>query len=225
MFSAAKKTQPKGTHKNVHTPYRQSVERCLHCWFVFQPIPSTTQCTVWLAVLLASCNSLHHTSNTHTYKCCQGHALHSNTNTLLRNIILIYAVNKLITNSDMNNQFFCTNDNIIKETKIHGSIYNMWSVILYHYNDFILLQFYIHYTRQHALTLLVGWQERHLTCKKLSGEVVAWLSVWSEKQIFAYDPPDATATAPSLAPVKSRMVYLSGAGLPRCPGKKAVKCM
>jgi len=28
----------------------------------------------------------------------------------------------------------------------------------------------------------------------------------------------------SLASVKSRMVYLSGAGLPRCPGKKAVKC-
>ena len=30
---------------------------------------------------------------------------------------------------------------------------------------------------------------------------------------------------PSLAPVKSRMVYLSGADLPRCPGKKAVKRM
>jgi len=29
------------------------------------------------------------------------------------------------------------------------------------------------------------------------------------------DPADATATSSSLAPVKSRMVYLSGAGLPR----------
>jgi len=27
--------------------------------------------------------------------------------------------------------------------------------------------------------LLVGWQEGHPACKKLSGEVLAWLSVWS----------------------------------------------
>ena len=31
-----------------------------------------------------------------------------------------------------------------------------------------------------ALTLLVGWQEGHPLCKKLSGGVLAWLSVWSE---------------------------------------------
>ena len=37
---------------------------------------------------------------------------------------------------------------------------------------------------------------------------------------FAYGPADATATAWSLAPVKSRMVYLSGAGLPRLSRKK-----
>jgi len=28
-----------------------------------------------------------------------------------------------------------------------------------------------------ALTLLVGWQEGHPACKKLSGWVLAWLSV------------------------------------------------
>jgi len=28
-----------------------------------------------------------------------------------------------------------------------------------------------------ALTLPVGWQEGHLACKKLSGEMLAWLSV------------------------------------------------
>ena len=33
-----------------------------------------------------------------------------------------------------------------------------------------------------ALTLLVEWQEGHPACKKLSGEVLAWLSVWSEVQ-------------------------------------------
>ena len=33
-----------------------------------------------------------------------------------------------------------------------------------------------------ALTLLVGRQEGHPACKKLSGEVLAWLSVWSKVQ-------------------------------------------
>jgi len=33
-----------------------------------------------------------------------------------------------------------------------------------------------------ALTLLVGRQEGHLACKKQSGRVLAWLSVWSEVQ-------------------------------------------
>jgi len=30
-----------------------------------------------------------------------------------------------------------------------------------------------------ALTLLIGRQEGHPACKKLSGWVLAWLSVWS----------------------------------------------
>jgi len=34
-----------------------------------------------------------------------------------------------------------------------------------------------------ALMLLVGRQEGHPACKKLSGEVLAWLSVWNEVQI------------------------------------------
>jgi len=33
-----------------------------------------------------------------------------------------------------------------------------------------------------ALTLLVGRQEGHPACKKWSGGVLAWLSVWSELQ-------------------------------------------
>ena len=33
-----------------------------------------------------------------------------------------------------------------------------------------------------ALPLLVGRQEGHLAYKKLSGGVLAWLSVWSEVQ-------------------------------------------
>jgi len=35
-----------------------------------------------------------------------------------------------------------------------------------------------------ALTLLVGWQEGHPARKNLSGEVLAWLSVWSEVQMI-----------------------------------------
>jgi len=33
-----------------------------------------------------------------------------------------------------------------------------------------------------ALSLLVGRQEGHPACEKLSGGVLAWLSVWSEVQ-------------------------------------------
>ena len=33
-----------------------------------------------------------------------------------------------------------------------------------------------------ALTLLVGRQEGHPACKKLSSGVLAWLSVWSDVQ-------------------------------------------
>jgi len=33
------------------------------------------------------------------------------------------------------------------------------------------------------LKLLVGRQEGHPACKKLSGEVLAWLPVWSEVQM------------------------------------------
>jgi len=33
-----------------------------------------------------------------------------------------------------------------------------------------------------ALTLLDGRQEGHPACKRLSGGVLAWLSVWSEVQ-------------------------------------------
>ena len=33
-----------------------------------------------------------------------------------------------------------------------------------------------------ALTLLVGRQEEHPACKKLSSGVLAWLPVWSEMQ-------------------------------------------
>jgi len=35
-----------------------------------------------------------------------------------------------------------------------------------------------------ALTLLVGWKEGHPACKKLSGGMLVWLSVWSKVQLM-----------------------------------------
>jgi len=40
---------------------------------------------------------------------------------------------------------------------------------------------------------LVGQQEGHLACEKLSGGMLAWLCVWVNVQ-FAYGPADANAT-------------------------------
>ena len=56
-----------------------------------------------------------------------------------------------------------------------------------------------------ALTLLVGRQEGHPACKKLSGGVLAWLSVWSEVQT-SIQPSWCHCHSLSLASVKSRLV-------------------
>jgi len=50
---------------------------------------------------------------------------------------------------------------------------------------------YLQFYAFSVLTLLVGRQEGHPACKKLSGGVLAWLSVWSELQTC---PANATAT-------------------------------
>ena len=44
-----------------------------------------------------------------------------------------------------------------------------------------------------AWMLLVGRQEGHPACKKLSGGMLAWFSVWARCR-FAYGPADTTAT-------------------------------
>jgi len=53
--------------------------------------------------------------------------------------------------------------------------------------------------------LLVGWQEGHLACKKQSGGVRAWLSVWSEMRTCIW-PSWCHCRSLSLASVKSRLV-------------------
>ena len=56
-----------------------------------------------------------------------------------------------------------------------------------------------------ALTLLAGRREEHPACKKLSGGVLAWLSVCSEVQTCIW-PSGFHCHSPSLASVKSRLV-------------------
>ena len=57
-----------------------------------------------------------------------------------------------------------------------------------------------------ALTLLVGRSEGHPACKKLSGGVLAWLSVWSEVQTYIW-PSWCHCYSLFIASVKSRLVF------------------
>jgi len=84
--------------------------------------------------------------------------------------------------------------------------------LFYVYGLFLICCFGEYYAFS-ALTLLVGWQEGHLACKKLSGVVLTWLSVWSEMQTCIW-PSGCHWHSLSLASVTSRLVYLSGTGSP-----------
>ena len=70
--------------------------------------------------------------------------------------------------------------------------------------DFLLGRICIHFLCFSVLTLLVGRQEGHPACKKLSG-VLAWLSVWSEMQTCIW-PSWCHCHLLYLASVKSRLV-------------------
>jgi len=71
---------------------------------------------------------------------------------------------------------------------------------------------------------LVGHQEEHPAHKKLSDEVLAWLSVCSEVQMICIWSADATINLLSLASLKSRTVYtFLVPACPGCPGKEAIK--
>jgi len=80
-----------------------------------------------------------------------------------------------------------------------------------------------------ALMLLVGQQEGHPACKKLSGGVLAWLSVSREVRVCIW-PSWWHCHSLSLAPVNPDWFYHNGSAFlvpayPGCPGKKAVKQM
>ena len=77
-----------------------------------------------------------------------------------------------------------------------------------------------------ALTLLVGRQKEHPTCKNWM--MRCWYGYLSAERcrLFAYGPADATAVPKPhhlLPRFNPDCFYLSGTCLPCCPGKEAVK--
>jgi len=75
--------------------------------------------------------------------------------------------------------------------------------------------------------LLVGWQEVHPGCKKLSGGMLACLSVWIEVQICIW-PSWCHCHSLSLAAVNPDWFYLPGFTFlvpahPGSPGQRAIK--
>ena len=74
-----------------------------------------------------------------------------------------------------------------------------------------------------ALTLLVGRQEGHPACKKQSGGVLVWLSVWSKVQTCIWPQlMPLPLTVSCLSKIQIGFISLVPADL-GSPGKRAVK--
>ena len=72
---------------------------------------------------------------------------------------------------------------ILKFTSVISAINESVTVCDSHSDiKYLLLTCLVYSSAFSALTLLVGRQEGHPACKKLSGGVLAWLSVWSKVQ-------------------------------------------
>jgi len=76
-----------------------------------------------------------------------------------------------------------------------------------------------------ALTLLVGWQEGHPACKKLSSEALAWLSCLergADLHMAQLMPLPLTVSCFSKIQIGSTFLVLAHQGSPR---QRAVKCV
>jgi len=73
-----------------------------------------------------------------------------------------------------------------------------------------------------ALTLLVGRQEGHPACKKLSSGVLAWLSVWSEVLTHMAQLMPLQLTVSCSSKIQTGFTFLVPAH-PGSPGQAAVK--
>jgi len=72
------------------------------------------------------------------------------------------------------------------------------------------------------LTLLVGRQEGHPACKKLSGVVLAWLSVWSVVLMHMTQLMPLPLTVSCFSKIQIGFTFLVPAH-PGSPGQRAVK--
>jgi len=73
------------------------------------------------------------------------------------------------------------------------------------------------------LTLLVGRQEGHPACKKLSGGVLAWLSVWSKVPFLHMSQPmPLPLTVSCFSKIQIGFTFLVPAH-PGSPGQRAIK--
>ena len=73
-----------------------------------------------------------------------------------------------------------------------------------------------------ALMLLVGRQEGHPACKKLNGEMLAWLPVWSKVQTHMGQLMPLPLTVSCFSKIQIGFSFLVLAH-PGSPGKRAVK--
>jgi len=73
-----------------------------------------------------------------------------------------------------------------------------------------------------ALTLLVGWQEGHPACRKLSDGVLEWLSVWSKVQICIWPSLCHCHSVSCFSKIQIAFTFLVPA-YPGSPGQRAVK--
>jgi len=72
------------------------------------------------------------------------------------------------------------------------------------------------------LTLLVGRQEGHPACKKLSGGVLAWLSVWSDADLHMAQQMPLPLTVSCFSKIQIGFTFLVLAH-PGSPGQRAIK--
>ena len=113
---------------------------------------------------------------------------------LLSKILIVKTYGHLLTSHIPQIRSRCIRDSILAGTC--GSLLWLWL------GSFMI----VYLSAFSALMLLVGWQEGHPACKKLSGGVLAWLSVWSEMQTCIC-PIWCHCHWLSVALVKSRLVF------------------
>ena len=85
---------------------------------------------------------------------------------------------------------------------------------------------YLCWTPLYSILLGHGWASGRASGQlKYSDELLEWLSVWSEVQMICTWSSWFTATPPSLASLKSRMVYLSGASFVAIKHLDSLQCV